>query len=148
MPIFQKPDRHIEILLIEDNPGDVKLTSLALSKFDFPHQLKIASHAKEALDFLNKRGLHLEAKRPDIIFLDWNLPPLDGGDVLAEIRNSPELKDIPVLVLTTSDLDATKREAYNKGADFFITKPMNLDKFSASLKYVLEIFMNKKFQPE
>ena len=144
----QNPKRAVEILIVEDNPGDVKLTSLALGMLKHSHQLSHVQHSREALDFLNKRGNHSEAKRPDIVFLDWNLPPVDGGDVLREIRQSPDLKDIPVLVLTTSGSDDTKNEVYKAGADFFINKPMNLEDFSSALKYVLEVFLNKKVQSE
>ena len=119
----------IEILLVEDNPGDERLTREALKEGKVYHKLHWAKDGVEAMDFLERRGKHKDAPRPDIILLDLNLPKKDGREVLQEIKSSEELKRIPVVVLTTSKAEEDVLRTYNLHANCYVTKPVDLDKF-------------------
>ena len=119
----------IEILLVEDSPGDVRLTREAFKDAKVHINLRVASDGAEAMDFLNRAGEHANALRPDLILLDLNLPKKDGREVLEEIKQSPTLKSIPVVVLTTSASDADILRSYKLHANCYITKPVDLDGF-------------------
>lgn len=119
----------IEILLVEDNPGDVDLTKEALERAKVSNRLHVAEDGAEALDFLFQRGPYAKACRPDIILLDLNLPKKDGREVLSTIKATPELADIPVVVLTTSQADEDILRAYQLHANCYITKPVDFDQF-------------------
>jgi signal transduction histidine kinase len=122
-------NRAIEILLIEDNPADADLTKEALQKFKRSVNIQVSSSGDEALLYLRKRGKYSEAIRPDIVFLDLNLPGLDGREVLREIRNDNVLKSIPVLILTSSEADLDILKAYSLGANCYIVKPVAFNQF-------------------
>ena len=119
----------IDILLVEDNPGDERLTREALKEGKVYNNLHWAKDGVEALDFLHKRGRHAGAPRPDIILLDLNLPKKDGREVLAVIKNDAELKHIPVVVLTTSEAEEDVLKSYSLHANCYVTKPVDLEKF-------------------
>jgi two-component system, chemotaxis family, response regulator Rcp1 len=119
----------IEILLVEDNPGDERLTREALKEGKVYHKLHWAKDGVEAMEFLERRGKHKDAPRPDIILLDLNLPKKDGREVLQEIKSSEELKRIPVVVLTTSKAEEDVLKTYNLHANCYVTKPVDLEKF-------------------
>jgi two-component system, chemotaxis family, response regulator Rcp1 len=119
----------IEILLVEDNPGDVGLTKEALTRAKVANRLHVAEDGAEALDFLFKRGQFADTPRPDIILLDLNLPKKDGREVLAEIKREATLADIPVVVLTTSAADEDILRAYQLHANCYITKPVDFTQF-------------------
>ena len=119
----------IEILLVEDSPGDVRLTREAFKDAKVHINLNVASDGAEAMDFLHRAGKHANAPRPDLILLDLNLPKKDGREVLEEIKVSPTLKSIPVVVLTTSASDADILRSYKLHANCYITKPVDLDGF-------------------
>lgn len=119
----------IEILLVEDNPGDVRLTREALKEEKICNQLHVAKDGDEAIDFLYRRNGFAEAPRPDIILLDLNLPKKTGQEVLAEIKDNPELRCIPVVILTTSEAEEDILKAYDNHANCYITKPVELQKF-------------------
>jgi chemotaxis family two-component system response regulator Rcp1 len=119
----------IEILLVEDNPGDVRLTIEALKEAKVLNSLSVASDGVEALDFLHRRGRYRDARRPDLIFLDLNLPRKDGREVLAEIKQDTSLRRIPVVVLTTSQAEQDVLRSYDLHANCYITKPLDLDQF-------------------
>lgn len=121
--------RRAEILLVEDNPGDVRLTREALKMAMVPSRLHVVTDGVEAMDFLRRRGLKGEFPRPDLILLDLNLPRKDGRDVLAEIKADPALGRIPVVVLTTSQADQDIQRAYELHANCYIAKPIELDQF-------------------
>lgn len=121
--------RPIEILLVEDNPGDVDLTREALIGAKVRNNLHVADDGAEALDFLFRRGTHSTAIRPDIILLDLNLPKKDGREVLAEIKRDPSLADIPVVILTTSEADEDILRAYQLHANCYISKPVDFTQF-------------------
>lgn len=138
MNALPKTEKKIEILLIEDNPSDARLVSIALKGFDQPHELRVIQDGSSALEYLQKKRPHDDARRPDIVFLDWNLPGKNGGEILREIRKDPGLKDLPVVVLTGVNLDQLIHDAYEAGTNLFVTKPITLDRFSVILRYVLD----------
>ena len=119
----------VEILLVEDNPGDVRLTKEALKEGKVYNNLHWARDGVEALEFLKREGKHAKAPRPDIILLDLNLPKKDGREVLAVIKGEPELKHIPVVVLTTSKAEEDVLRSYELHANCYVTKPVDLEKF-------------------
>ena len=119
----------IEILLVEDNPGDVRLTIEALRDSTVSNHMNVATDRVEALAFLRREGRFADAARPDVILLDLNLPKKNGLEVLAEIKADPELKSIPVVVLTTSKADQDVIRSYNLHANCVVNKPVDLEKF-------------------
>ena len=119
----------IEILLVEDDPGDVRLTMEALKNAKVLNHLSVAEDGVEALAFLRRQGKYAQAPFPDVILLDLNLPRKDGRAVLAEIKADPDLKRIPVVVLTTSTDEQDVLRAYNTHANCYITKPVDLKQF-------------------
>src|ERR1700736_3315749 len=126
----------IEVLLVEDSPGDVRLTRDAFKDAKVHINLHVASDGAEAMDFLNCEGKYSNAPRPDLILLDLNLPKKDGREVLEEIKESPALKSIPVVVLTTSASDADILRSYRLHANCYITKPVGLDGFLEVVKSI------------
>ena len=121
--------RPVEILLVEDNPGDVRLTREALVDGKVWNNLHHAADGVEALDFLRQQGKHTSAPRPDMILLDLNLPRKSGREVLADIKADPTLRSIPVVVLTTSKAEEDVLESYGLHANCYIVKPIDLDQF-------------------
>ena len=126
----------VEILLVEDNPGDERLTREALKEGKVYSNLHWVKDGVEALDFLNRRGKYGAAPRPDIILLDLNLPKKDGREVLQEIKNTDHLKRIPVVVLTTSQAEEDVLRSYNLHANCYVTKPVDLEKFIVVVKSI------------
>jgi chemotaxis family two-component system response regulator Rcp1 len=121
--------RPIEVLLVEDNPGDIRLTEEALKEGKVIVNLTVAKDGVEAMEYLQRRNGHANAVRPDLMLLDLNLPKKDGRRVLEEIKSSPELKSIPVVVLTTSEADSDILTTYGLHANCYITKPVDMDRF-------------------
>ncbi|MBN1167201.1 MAG: response regulator [Methanospirillaceae archaeon] len=119
----------IEILLVEDNPGDVRLTREGLKEAKMVNNLHVVMDGVEAMDFLYKRGKYTDAPRPDMILLDLNLPKKDGREVLAEIKADDDLKRIPVVVLTVSQAEEDIMKTYNLHANCYISKPVDFDQF-------------------
>jgi chemotaxis family two-component system response regulator Rcp1 len=119
----------IEILLVEDNPGDVQLTKEALEEGNLFVNLSVANDGVEAMAFLRRQGEHADAPTPDIILLDLNLPKKGGREVLQEIKADADLKCIPVVVLTTSEAEADIVSTYGLHANCYITKPVDIDQF-------------------
>src|SRR3989475_12399954 len=120
----------VDILLVEDNPGDVRLTREALGEAKFKNALYVAGDGVEAIAFLRRQGKYADAVRPHLILLDLNLPRKDGREVLAEIKQDPELKRIPVVVLTTSSAPEDIQKSYDLHANCYIVKPLGLDQFA------------------
>ncbi len=135
-------EQSIEILLVEDNPADVLLMEEALQEEKMLNKLYVAGNGDEALDFLYRRGKHRDAPRPDLIMLDLNLPKKDGREVLAEIKNDPELKRIPVVVITTSKSEEDIVKSYNLPANCYVTKPVRLSQFFQVVKNIEEFWFN------
>jgi chemotaxis family two-component system response regulator Rcp1 len=121
--------RPIEILLVEDNPGDARLAWEAIREAKVSNNLRWVSDGVEALAFLRREGKYEETLRPDLILLDLNLPRKDGREVLAEIKNDHNLRCIPVVVLTTSQAEEDILKAYHLNANCYISKPVDLEQF-------------------
>jgi chemotaxis family two-component system response regulator Rcp1 len=119
----------IDILLVEDNPGDVRLTREVLKDSKLRNNLFVCGDGEEALEFLRRRGKHANAVRPDLVLLDLNLPRKSGREVLAEVKEDPELRAIPIIVLTTSAAEQDILQTYNLHANCYITKPVDLPQF-------------------
>jgi chemotaxis family two-component system response regulator Rcp1 len=119
-----------EILLVEDDPGDVELTQYAIKKAKILVNLHVARDGLEAMAFLRREGDFADSPCPDLILLDLNLPGMDGREVLAAVKADPQLKSIPVVVLTTSQSDEDVLKSYCLGANCFITKPVGLEQFA------------------
>jgi chemotaxis family two-component system response regulator Rcp1 len=126
----------VEILLVEDNPGDVRLTKEALREGKVYNNLHWAKDGVEALEFLRRQGKHEKAPRPDIILLDLNLPKKDGREELEVIKKDDQLKQIPVVVLTTSKAEEDVLRSYSLHANCYVTKPVDLDKFIIVVKSI------------
>ncbi len=126
----------VEILLVEDNPGDVRLTKEALREGKVYNNLHWAKDGVEALKFLRREGKHAKAPRPDIILLDLNLPKKDGREVLEIIKGDERLKHIPVVVLTTSKAEEDVVKSYALHANCYVTKPVDLEKFIVVVKSI------------
>jgi CheY-like chemotaxis protein len=134
-------EKPIEILLVEDNAADVRLTEEALKEGKVRNNLHVARDGMEALEFLRRQGKHANATRPDLILLDLNLPRRDGREVLAEIKNDSELKMIPVVVLTTSSAEADILKSYKLHANCYITKPVDLEQFVNVVKSIDDFWL-------
>ena len=130
---FSKP---YEILLVEDNPGDVRLTRETLKEFKALNNLSVVGDGVEAMAFLRREGKYSQASRPDLILLDLNLPRKDGREVLSEIKVDDRLKRIPVVILTTSTAEKDVLNTYEHHANCYIKKPVELDQFSAVVKSI------------
>lgn len=117
------------ILLVDDDPADAHLVRIALESAGFPIEIHHASDGVEALDFVRRLGKYADAPRPDLMLLDLNMPRKDGRQVLSELKSTPELRSIPVVALTTSADERDVEFCYGAGANAFITKPVDLDKF-------------------
>jgi chemotaxis family two-component system response regulator Rcp1 len=118
-----------DILLVEDNPGDIRLAQEAFKESKIHNNLHVVGDGEEALAYLRKEGKYEKATRPDLILLDLNLPRKDGREVLREIKNDPALKRIPVAVLTTSSAEEDILKSYDLHANCYITKPIDLNQF-------------------
>lgn len=126
---MNSPRSPIRILLVEDNPGDVRLTIEALKDGKMDNPLDAVRDGVEALAYLRQEGIYADKPRPDLILLDLNLPRMDGREVLAAIKEDPGLRQIPVVVLTTSQAEQDILKSYHLHANCFITKPVDLDQF-------------------
>lgn len=126
----------IDILLVEDNPGDIRLTQEALKESKMRNRLNIVYDGVEAMDFLRRKAPYENAPRPDIILLDLNLPRKDGRAVLEEIKADADLRRIPVVILTTSDDEHDILRSYDLHANCYITKPLDLNQFAAIVKTI------------
>jgi two-component system, chemotaxis family, response regulator Rcp1 len=131
----------VEILLVEDNPADIRLTVEALKESKVYNHLQIAPDGVEAMAYLNRVGRYVGAQRPDIILLDLNLPRKDGREVLAEIKNDQSLRSIPVVVLTTSAAEEDIIRTYDLHANCYITKPVDLDQFMKVVRSIEDFWL-------
>jgi two-component system, chemotaxis family, response regulator Rcp1 len=129
-------ERPLEILLVEDNPADVRLTREAFREGKIHNALMVVRDGVEAIEFLRRQGKHANAVRPDLILLDLNLPRKDGREVLAEIKADPALRRIPVVVLTTSQAETDIVKSYNLHANSYVVKPVDLEQFMGVIKSI------------
>ena len=150
---FSKKIRPVEILLVEDNPGDIRLTKEAMKEAKIINNLNVVEDGVEALAFLRKKGKFKDVNRPDIILLDLNLPKKNGREVLAEIKQDINLKLIPVVILTVSKAEEDVIRSYKLHANCFITKPVDMDQFIKVVKSlenfwfsIVKLPPNKNFQ--
>jgi chemotaxis family two-component system response regulator Rcp1 len=131
----------VEILMVEDNPGDVRLTQEALKEGKVLNNMHVAEDGVEAMAFLRREGKYADVPRPDVILLDLNLPRKDGREVLAEIKEDPNLRRIPVVVLTVSKAEEDILKTYDLNANCYIIKPINLDQFIKVVKSIEEFWL-------
>lgn len=136
-----RKDTLVEILMVEDNPADVRLTREAFKDAKVLNNMSVVGDGEEALLFLRRQGNYSDAPRPDLILLDLNLPKKDGREVLAEIKSDPLLKRIPVVVLTTSEDEKDVLKAYDLHVNAYITKPVNLDQFMKVVEAVEDFWL-------
>ena len=141
-------ERSVEILLVEDNPSDVRLIQEALKDGKLRNSLSVVGDGEEALAFLRNEGDFQDAPPPDLILLDLNLPRVDGREILSQIKSCPALKRIPVVVLTTSKSEEDILRSYELQANCFITKPVDLDQFIAIVQSIEEFWLTIVKLPE
>ena len=134
--------RAIEILLVEDNPGDVRLTQEALKENKIRNNLHVAKDGIEAMKFLRQINGYKDAPRPDLVLLDLNLPKKDGREVLAEIKTDEKLRAIPVVILTTSDAEDDVARAYQMYANCYVRKPIDLNRFIDVVKVIENFWLS------
>ncbi len=138
----------VDILLVEDNPGDVRLTIEVLRDGKVSNRLNVAPDGVEAMNYLRRRGGHSKARRPDLVLLDLNLPRKDGREVLAEIKTDPMLKRIPVVVLTTSSAEKDVVRSYDLQANCYITKPVDYAQFVNAVRQIQDFWLKLVKLPE
>jgi CheY-like chemotaxis protein len=135
------PIRAAQILLVEDSPSDIRLTRDALADAKILNDLHVVTDGEQALDFLHRRGEHVDAPRPDLLLLDLNLPRVSGLEVLEEVKNHPELRRIPVAVLTTSGEDRDVLAAYDRHVNCYLTKPVSFEEFARVVQSIEDFFL-------
>lgn len=133
---------YIDILLVEDNPNDIKLTKLAFNEFKIFNKLNILRNGEEALRYLKKQGDYKDSIRPDIILLDLFLPGKHGLEVLKEIKTDPELEDIPVVILSSSEDEEDIEEAYANFASCYVSKPLDFKQFVEIIKSLSDFWLS------
>ena len=138
----------LEVLLIEDNPGDVRLTQEAFRDANMHVRLHVASDGVEAMAFLRHEETYAHAPRPDMILLDLNLPKMDGREVLDRIKKDDDLKTIPTMILTTSEAETDILKSYQLQANCYLTKPITLGAFESLVKSINEFWMTKVRLPQ
>jgi CheY-like chemotaxis protein len=132
----------IEVLLVEDDPGDVLMTQEAFEEHKVGNNLAVVNDGAEAIAYLRREGRYSDAPRPDLVLLDLNLPRRDGREVLAEIKNDPELRQIPVVVLTTSQADEDIARSYQLHANAYVTKPVDFERFIEVVRQIDDFFVS------
>jgi two-component system, chemotaxis family, response regulator Rcp1 len=145
---MEDTDMTIEVLLVEDSPGDVRLTQEAFRNSGKPVRLHLATDGVEALAFLRCEGIYADAPRPDLILLDLNLPKMDGREVLAEIKKDQNLKTIPTIILTTSDDEADVLISYQLQANCYLRKPAHWDAFDKLVRSINAFWLTRAKLPQ
>jgi chemotaxis family two-component system response regulator Rcp1 len=140
----QRVGRPIQILLVEDNPGDARLTLEALKDGKVQNRLYIVNSGMEAIAFLRRKGKYADAPNPDFIILDLNMPLMNGSQLLAEVKQDSALKNIPVAILTGSQAAEDIARAANLHADCFVTKPIDLEEFIMAVKSIVDSLLNQR----
>lgn len=139
--------RTIHVLLVEDSPGDVRLTQEAFREANIAISLHVASDGVEAMEFLKCERRHVDAPRPDLILLDLNLPRMDGREVLARIKADDSLKSIPTVILTTSEAEADIVKSYSLQANCYLSKPVQLEVFEGLVKSINDFWLTRAKLP-
>lgn len=137
----------IHVLLVEDSPGDVRLTREALNEANSSIQLSVVADGAEAMSFLKREHPHGDAPRPDLILLDLNLPKMDGREVLSNIKDDDGLKTIPTIILTTSEAEADIATSYQLQANSYLCKPVQLDRFESLVRSINDFWLTKARLP-
>jgi CheY-like chemotaxis protein len=132
--------RVLSVLLVDDDDGDLLMIEEALASSGTVHRIHVVHDGQEALDFLRHAGKHRDAPRPDVVLLDLNMPRMDGRQVLAEVKGDEELRNIPIVVLTTSRSPVDIRSSYDLHANAYVTKPMNLDELTDVVRGIDDFF--------
>lgn len=132
----------IEVLLVEDDPGDVLMTEEAFADHKVANTLKVVADGESAIAYLRKEGEFAEVVTPDLVLLDLNLPRMDGREVLAELKEDPVLRRIPVVVLTTSDAEEDILRSYNLHANAYVTKPVDFERFISVVRKIDDFFVS------
>jgi chemotaxis family two-component system response regulator Rcp1 len=145
---METPRMFMNILLIEDSPGDVRLTREAFHEANEKVNMHVACDGVEAIDFLRKQGKFADASRPDLILLDLNLPKMDGREVLAHIKEDKDLKSIPTVILTTSAAQSDIVGSYRLQANCYLTKPVQFDEFEVLVKSINDFWLTKVKFPQ
>ncbi|MGN9778463.1 response regulator [Micromonospora sp. H33] len=130
----------VRILVVDDDPGDVLMIEEALADSDVEKVIDVVGDGQEAMEFLRRTGRHAEARRPDVILLDLNMPRMDGRQVLGEVKSDADLRTIPIVVLTTSNADTDILGSYTLQANAYVTKPIDLDDFNDVVRRIDEFF--------
>lgn len=138
----------IEVLLVEDNPGDVRLTQEVFQEANIEIKLWVVHDGVEAMEFLRREGSHAKARRPDLILLDLNLPKMDGREVLALIKADDKLKSIPTVILTTFEAEADIVKSYYLQANCYLNKPVELDTFEILVKSINDFWLTRARLPK
>jgi two-component system, chemotaxis family, response regulator Rcp1 len=140
-------DMGMDVLLVEDSPGDVRLTREAFREANRAIRVHVASDGEEAMAFLRKQGVHANVPRPHLILLDLNLPRMDGREVLAHIKADEDLRTIPTVILTTSEAEADIVKSYQLQANCYLSKPVQLDAFEALVTSINDFWLTKAKLP-
>lgn len=148
MNAIAEAENLIEVLLVEDNPGDVRLAREAFRDVNMHVRLHLASDGTEAMAFLKQRGAHLNAPRPDLVLLDLNLPKMDGREVLAQIKGDKNLKMIPTIVLSSSETDADVLTSYQLQASCYLRKPAQWEAFDSLVRDINAFWLTKVEAPQ
>ena len=138
----------IQVLLVEDSPGDVRLTQEAFRDANMSIKLHVATDGIEAMAFLNRKAPHASAPRPDLILLDLNLPKMEGREVLALIKEDEDLKTIPTVILTTSEAEADIVKSYQLQANCYLSKPVQLDEFEGLVRSINDFWLTRVKLPQ
>jgi chemotaxis family two-component system response regulator Rcp1 len=148
MTIRRKDGSPLEVLLVEDSPGDVRLTQEAFRDAQALIHLHVAFDGVDAMEFLNHEGAHVGVPRPDFILLDLNLPRMDGREVLAQIKNDVSLRTIPVVILTTSEDEADIVKSYELQANCYLKKPVQFEAFEKLVRSINDFWLNTVMLPQ
>jgi CheY-like chemotaxis protein len=141
MSALDRPEP-VEVLLVEDDPGDVLLIQEAFADYKVANRLHVVADGVEAIEFMRRGDGHADAPRPDLVLLDLNLPRKDGREVLAEVKADPELRTIPVVVLTTSQAEEDVLRSYDLHANAYVTKPVDFDRFISVVRQIDDFFVS------
>jgi CheY-like chemotaxis protein len=133
--------RVVDVLLVEDDPGDVLMTREAFADFKVHNQLHVVNNGVDAMAFMKREGEYADAPRPDLVLLDLNLPKMDGREVLAAVKEDPDLRTIPVVVLTTSEAEEDVVRSYSLHANAYVTKPVDFDRFIEVVQQIDDFFV-------
>jgi CheY-like chemotaxis protein len=136
------PARPIEVLLVEDDPGDVLMTQEAFEDYKIANNLSVVTNGEDALAYLRKEGVYAAATTPDLVLLDLNLPRRDGREVLREIKGDEVLRRIPVVILTTSDAEEDVLSSYDLHANAYVRKPVDFNQFVSAVRAIDEFFIS------